>query len=492
MDRHQPRVHRGTGARPKVCPRTNSAESTIPFSFSHLPYPSAAIMGDDREAWRTSIERGKTLVYLREELNPGMKLCLVVAALQVGANNGMSFGVTTCPPPRQRRFGCHIQDFCKPGAECGGNSIWMKVFNINKVGDFVTFEKITTGAPDLVSITVNHRQPVVMKDPTGIFASSPLHPFFMMTGTVSKIRLTTPPRPSLFPPVARTTRPNIPTMDSTERSRTVSSPSLPVTQVQPQVPSYLRRSVPPRTHHSQKLVTETHIPSDSWLFQNNITVNETVIGRDGKDVKNYIFNRNPFLKEQIITFAVREVESIYPGTITFGVTTEDPATIRLDTLPINSNELQIERFNKTWFVYSDIVPSVTVNQQLSIKRSATKFSVKYGIKNIQTLFYVEPTKTVYPFFNLNGSIKSIELVGNDVAIFNEALKRLESSLSRTTLDDDRVGKCVICLEESANHMLVPCNHVALCGSCSDNLKVACPICPICRASFTKVTKVFLA
>lgn len=92
-----------------------------------------------------------------------MKLSLVVAALQAGPNNGFRFGVTTCPSSRQKQFQCHVQDFCKSGAECGGNSIWMKVFNINKVGEFVTFEKMT-GASDLLSITVNHRSQTTSRD----------------------------------------------------------------------------------------------------------------------------------------------------------------------------------------------------------------------------------------------------------------------------------------------------------------------------------------
>lgn len=41
---------------------------------------------------------------------------------------------------------------------------------------------------------------------------------------------------------------------------------------------------------------------------------------------------------------------------------------------------------------------------------------------------------------------------------------------------DGLHKCVVCLVEPADHVLLPCGHVCVCKSCADLLKT----CPMCR------------
>lgn len=52
--------------------------------------------------------------------------------------------------------------------------------------------------------------------------------------------------------------------------------------------------------------------------------------------------------------------------------------------------------------------------------------------------------------------------------------------------------CIICMENIADHCIVPCGHISLCVVCSDRLKhqPSFPKCPTCRASITDIIQTF--
>jgi hypothetical protein len=53
-------------------------------------------------------------------------------------------------------------------------------------------------------------------------------------------------------------------------------------------------------------------------------------------------------------------------------------------------------------------------------------------------------------------------------------------------EDSDEDKCVICLDNKANHVIIECGHVALCGDCTKGLKN----CPICRNIITRTIKIY--
>lgn len=48
--------------------------------------------------------------------------------------------------------------------------------------------------------------------------------------------------------------------------------------------------------------------------------------------------------------------------------------------------------------------------------------------------------------------------------------------------------CCVCLEQPANHIYIPCMHLAICGECQ--AKAPQTTCPICRTKSVRVSKVF--
>lgn len=54
------------------------------------------------------------------------------------------------------------------------------------------------------------------------------------------------------------------------------------------------------------------------------------------------------------------------------------------------------------------------------------------------------------------------------------------------------GICVICLNASATHVVVPCGHQAFCEECAKNFKSARrQHCPCCRARITQIMKIYV-
>eukprot|EP00536_Pseudo-nitzschia_multiseries_P018759 jgi/Psemu1/57215/gm1.57215_g len=57
------------------------------------------------------------------------------------------------------------------------------------------------------------------------------------------------------------------------------------------------------------------------------------------------------------------------------------------------------------------------------------------------------------------------------------------------------SRCVVCLEQSATHAMVPCGHLCLCAECTVRSfsKAICgtPSCPVCRQPLSMVLRIFV-
>ena len=61
----------------------------------------------------------------------------------------------------------------------------------------------------------------------------------------------------------------------------------------------------------------------------------------------------------------------------------------------------------------------------------------------------------------------------------EGAAAVTMEVSADDLRDDDM--CVICLQETKTHLLVPCGHQCVCGPCSEQISAASRTCPVCRA-----------
>ena len=52
--------------------------------------------------------------------------------------------------------------------------------------------------------------------------------------------------------------------------------------------------------------------------------------------------------------------------------------------------------------------------------------------------------------------------------------------------------CIICMENIADHCIIPCGHISLCALCSNKLthQDDVPTCPVCRGQITDIIQTF--
>ena len=52
--------------------------------------------------------------------------------------------------------------------------------------------------------------------------------------------------------------------------------------------------------------------------------------------------------------------------------------------------------------------------------------------------------------------------------------------------------CIICMENIADHCIIPCGHISLCALCSNTLthRNNVPTCPVCRGQITDIIQTF--
>jgi len=69
---------------------------------------------------------------------------------------------------------------------------------------------------------------------------------------------------------------------------------------------------------------------------------------------------------------------------------------------------------------------------------------------------------------------------------------LTEELLKAKRKDEQGGKeCVLCLDAVANHVLLECMHICVCGDCAATLKSqAKKECPKCRATFVDIKQTF--
>lgn len=60
----------------------------------------------------------------------------------------------------------------------------------------------------------------------------------------------------------------------------------------------------------------------------------------------------------------------------------------------------------------------------------------------------------------------------------------------SSMMDEDMKMCKVCLVTNINTVCVPCGHRAMCLECSTDIMNQTKSCPICRAKITQIVKTF--
>ena len=71
----------------------------------------------------------------------------------------------------------------------------------------------------------------------------------------------------------------------------------------------------------------------------------------------------------------------------------------------------------------------------------------------------------------------------------ESAARMEAEKEAAKKAEEK-AECVICMDASSSHLLVPCGHYCLCKECAESKLNPGDPCPVCRVSVQSVVEVF--
>jgi predicted nuclease with TOPRIM domain len=84
-------------------------------------------------------------------------------------------------------------------------------------------------------------------------------------------------------------------------------------------------------------------------------------------------------------------------------------------------------------------------------------------------------------------LKSSAELGEELAACTARLVAVETEKQALHVKCEDQSRCVICLDLFADHVVIPCGHLAICGTCS---AAAATQCPVCRQSVDLIVQVY--
>ncbi|XP_030068311.1 E3 ubiquitin-protein ligase NEURL1B isoform X1 [Microcaecilia unicolor] len=219
----------------------------------------------------------------------------------------------------------------------------------------------------------------------------------------------------------------------------------------------------------------------------------------------------------------------YYGSLSFGITSCDPGTLRTNELPADPDFL-LDR-KEYWVVYRGF--SLLTNGDVLNFSILPNGEVHHGVNgsNRGMLMCVDTSQCLWVFFSIQGVINQLKILGtmqsstvtispsgspggsqydsdSDVAFsVNRSSSASESSLVTAPSSPlsppmspvfpppepqgSKNGECTVCFDNEVDTVIYTCGHMCLCNSCGLKLKKqinAC--CPICRRVIKDVIKIY--
>jgi len=227
----------------------------------------------------------------------------------------------------------------------------------------------------------------------------------------------------------------------------------------------------------------------------------------------YAFAAAPLKPAETIVVKVMATENSYIGSLAFGVTNCDPASIDTRDLPEDSDVL-LDR-PEYWVVAKDVANSPEAGDELTFTvrpDGAVEFS-KNGSEPTVCM-HVDLDQRLWPFWDVYGNTSKIALLGSvDLSepLYAEAsfpAVNINTSQHQpavgqllppdfSTITDDPAGlpipsECIVCLEKPVDSVIYSCGHMCMCYKCAlQQWKgQGGGFCPICREDIRDVIKTF--
>uniref|UniRef100_T1JH57 RING-type E3 ubiquitin transferase n=1 Tax=Strigamia maritima TaxID=126957 RepID=T1JH57_STRMM len=216
---------------------------------------------------------------------------------------------------------------------------------------------------------------------------------------------------------------------------------------------------------------------------------------------------------------IMQTESMYVGSLAFGLTSCNPSILSSTDLPEDS-DLLLDR-PEYWVVNKDVANCPQRGDQLgfSISLDGEVIFYKNDLAPV-TIMHVDHTQQLWPFFDVYANTTTIRLLGilcpenshqrGQLQVIlppmscsnsqNTQRKRSEEKAGHAQevvagsdgIQDNAQNECTICYERAVDCALYTCGHMCMCYDCAKQLwqRPNGAQCPICRADIKDVIRTY--
>ncbi|NXA05443.1 NEUL1 ligase, partial [Sapayoa aenigma] len=253
-----------------------------------------------------------------------------------------------------------------------------------------------------------------------------------------------------------------------------------------------------------------------------------------REERTLVFTSRPLRINETIFVKINKSNAVRTGTLSYGVTSCDPSTLRPSDLPYNPESL-VDR-KEFWAICRVVVPLQSGDILGFMVNSDGELHLSHNGAGIGMQVCADCSQPLWMFFVLHGAIMQIRLLGSTILAERLGLSTpssptstpssptvlcsgvsgpllstcgsgpLCSSISGTapnspsSLPESPISpsvsgpwgdECTICYENMVDTVIYSCGHMCLCYSCGLKLKkMANACCPICRRAIKDIIKTY--
>ncbi|OCT69987.1 E3 ubiquitin-protein ligase NEURL1 isoform X2 [Xenopus laevis] len=266
------------------------------------------------------------------------------------------------------------------------------------------------------------------------------------------------------------------------------------------------------------------------------TLDDQTVARleHAREERTLVFTNRPLRINETIFVKINKSNSSRSGTLSYGVTSCDPSTLRPSDLPYNPESL-VDR-KEFWAVCRVLVPLHSGDILGFVINAEGELHLSHNGTSTGMQVCVDCSQPLWMFFGLHGAIMQIRILGSTVSIDhqepsapssptsapnspsapcssisdpilnsfvsaplgsfinitapNSPVSMPESPVS-PSLSGSWSDECTICYENLVDTVIYSCGHMCLCYTCGLKLKKmnnAC--CPICRRLIKDIIKTY--
>ncbi|KAK2530603.1 Neurl1 [Columba guinea] len=253
-----------------------------------------------------------------------------------------------------------------------------------------------------------------------------------------------------------------------------------------------------------------------------------------REERTLVFTNRPLRINETIFVKINKSNAVRTGTLSYGVTSCDPSTLRPGDLPYNPESL-VDR-KEFWAICRVVVPLQSGDILGFMVNSDGELHLSHNGAGTGMQVCVDCSQPLWMFFVLHGAVTQVRLLGSTILADRLGLSTpssptstpnsptvlcsgvsdpilstcgsgpLCSSISGTapnspiSLPESPISpsisgpwgdECTICYENMVDTVIYSCGHMCLCYSCGLKLKkMANACCPICRRAIKDIIKTY--